>query len=105
MVCVSVLYPYAPGKRFDHDYYARNHMPMVMALCKTSGIIRYEIDRGLASGTPGSSAPFTCIGRLYFNTAQEFQKAMESHGPEILGDVPNYTDIDLQIQISEMSPS
>jgi uncharacterized protein (TIGR02118 family) len=100
-----VCFPYAPGKRFDHDYYARNHMPMVMDLCKAHGLIRYEIDRALAGGTPGSPPPFTCIGRLYFDTAQEFQSAMESHGPEILGDVPNYTDIALQIQVSEMAPS
>jgi len=80
-------------------------MPMVMELCKASGVIRYEIDRGFASGTPGSSAPFTCIGRLYFNTPQDFEKAMEEHASEILGDVPNYTDIELQIQVSQMSPS
>jgi uncharacterized protein (TIGR02118 family) len=105
MVCISVLYPNAPGKKFDHEYYSRSHMPLVMDRCKSSGLIRYEIDRGLAGVAPGSSAPFTCIGRLYFNTVEEFQKAIAAHGPEILGDVPNYTDIELQIQVSQMSPS
>ena len=105
MVCISVLYPNAPGKKFDHEYYSRSHMPLVMDRCESSGMIRYEIDRGLAGGAPGSSAPFTCIGRLYFNTVEEFQKALAAHGPEILGDVPNYTDIELQIQVSQMTPS
>ncbi len=105
MVCISVLYPYSPGKKFDHDYYARHHMPMVLELGKNFGIIRYEIDRGLAGGTPESSAPFACIGRLYFHAVEEFQAVMESHGSGILGDVPNYTDIDLQIQVSQMSAS
>lgn len=100
MVCISVLYPNAPGKKFDHDYYARTHMPLVMDRCKSSGMIRYEIDTGLAGGAPGSPAPFTCVGRLYFNTVEEFEKAMGAHGPEIISDVPNYTDIELQIQIS-----
>jgi uncharacterized protein (TIGR02118 family) len=105
MVCISVFYPNAPGKKFDHDYYAEKHMPLVMDRLKRSGLIRYEIDRGLAGGAPGSSAPFTCIGRLYLNTVEEFQNAIAEHGPEILGDVPNYTDIELQIQVSQMTPS
>lgn len=105
MVCLSVFYPHAPGKKFDHDYYSQKHMPLVMDRLKSSGLIRYEIDRGLAGGAPGAPAPFTCTGRLYFNTVEEFQKALATYGPEILGDVPNYTDIELQIQISQMTPS
>jgi uncharacterized protein (TIGR02118 family) len=105
MVCISVLYPNAPGKKFDHEYYAQTHMPLVVDRCKGSGLIRCEIDIGLAGGAPGSSAPFTCIGRLYFNTIEEFQKAIAVHGPEILADVPNYTDIELQIQVSQMTTS
>jgi uncharacterized protein (TIGR02118 family) len=105
MVCISVFYPYSHGKKFDHEHYAQNHMPMVMDRCKSFGLIRYEIDSGLAGGEPGSPAPFTCVGRLYFNTAAEFQQAMAAHGQEILGDVPNYTDIELQIQVSQTTPS
>ena len=105
MVCISVIYPNAPGRKFDHDYYAQRHMPLVMDRCKSLGLIRYEIDKGLAGGAPGSPAPFTCIGRLYFNTVEEFQTAMGKHGPEFLGDVPNYTDIELQIQVSQTTPS
>jgi uncharacterized protein (TIGR02118 family) len=105
MVCISVLYPNASGKKFDHEYYAQTHMPLVMDRCKGSGLIRWEIDSGLAGGAPGSSAPFICIGRLYFNTIEEFQKAIAAHGPEILGDVPNYTDIELQIQVSQTTSS
>jgi len=105
MVCISVFYPNASGKNFDHEYYAQNHMPLVMNRCQGFGLIRYEIDTGLAGGAPGSSAPFTCVGRLYFNTIEAFQKAIAAHGPEILGDVPNYTDIELHIQVSQMTPS
>ncbi|HEV2200271.1 MAG TPA: EthD family reductase [Bryobacteraceae bacterium] len=105
MVCVSVFYPAAPGKRFNHDYYAQHHMPLVMDRCKSFGLTRYEIDRGLAGGAPGSPAPFACVGRLYFDTLEGFHKAMGAHGPEFLGDVPNYTDIELQIQVSQMAAS
>jgi uncharacterized protein (TIGR02118 family) len=105
MVCISVFYPNASGKTFDHEYYAQTHMPLVMSRFGGLGLIRYEIDRGLAGGTPGSPAPFTSTGRLYFNTLEEFQKAMEAYGPEILSDVRNYTDIELQIQVSETTSS
>jgi uncharacterized protein (TIGR02118 family) len=105
MVCISVLYPNSSGKKFDHAYYAKIHMPLVMERCNSFGLIRYEIDKGMAGGVPGSSAPLTCVGRLYFNTLEEFERAMAAHGTEILGDVPNYTDIELQIQISQMTPS
>lgn len=103
MVCISVLYANTPGKKFDHDYYAKKHMPMVMDRLKSSGMIRYEIDRGLSGGVPGSAPPFVCIGRLYFNTLEEFQRALGAEGPEILKDVPNYTDIQFQMQISQNS--
>jgi uncharacterized protein (TIGR02118 family) len=105
MVCISVLYPNVPGKKFDHDYYARHHMPLVMDRWKSSGLIRYEIDMGLAGGAPGSPAPFICVGRLYFSSLEDFQKAIESQGADVLADVPNYTDIELQIQVSQMTPS
>ena len=69
-----------PGKRFDHDYYAKKHMPMVMDRLQNSGMIRYEIDRGLAGGAPGSEGLFVCVGRVYFNTLEEFQQALGSQG-------------------------
>jgi len=36
----------------SHDYYARKHMPMVMERLKGSGMLRYEVDEGLAGGGP-----------------------------------------------------
>ena len=105
MVCISVLYPNAPGKRFDFEYYFQKHMALVMDRLKSHGLIRYEIDTGLAGGAPGAATPFTCMGRLYFNQLDEFQKGMATYASEILGDVPNYTDIEPQIQISQMTPS
>jgi uncharacterized protein (TIGR02118 family) len=105
MVCISVYYANAFGKKFDHAYYERTHMPLVMDRCKSFGLIRYEIDMGLAGGAPGSSAPFSAVGRLYFNTLPEFQKAFAMHGREIMADVPNYTDIQPEIQVSQLANS
>jgi len=99
MIRVSVLYPNEPGKNFDHDYYANKHMPLVGRLLKA---VRYEIDRGLAGGAPGAPAPFVAACHIYFGSLADFQTNMGAHGKTLMDDIPNYTNIQPQIQISEM---
>jgi uncharacterized protein (TIGR02118 family) len=81
--------------------YASKH-PMVMERLKGSGMLRYEVEKGLAGGGPGAPAPFVAACHLYFNAAADFKKGIAAHGTEIMGDIPNYTDISPQIQISEI---
>jgi uncharacterized protein (TIGR02118 family) len=102
MICVSVLYPNTPAVKFDYDYYAQKHMPLVVDRLKSLGMVRYEIDRGLGGGAPGSAAPFDCIGRLYFNKLEEFQESFAKHGAELLADIPNYTDAKAELQVGEV---
>jgi uncharacterized protein (TIGR02118 family) len=102
MIRVTVLYPSGDGKKFDHDYYVKKHMTLVQERLKSFGIVRTEVDKGVAGGAPGSSAPYVAIGHVYFNTLADFQKGMGQHGKEILADVPHYTDIQPQMQISEI---
>ncbi len=102
MIRVSVLYNNQPGSRFDHEYYAQRHMPMVREKLRRFGLLRAEIDKGLAGEEPDSPAPFVCIGHLYFQSLTDFQNGMLAHGEDILADVPNYTDLTPQIQVSEM---
>jgi uncharacterized protein (TIGR02118 family) len=45
---------------------------------------------------------FACVGKLYFSTVDEFQQAMTAHGAELQADIPNFTDIQPQFQISEV---
>jgi uncharacterized protein (TIGR02118 family) len=102
MIRVTVLYPNEAGKRFDHGYYAGKHLPMVMERLKGSGMLRYEVDKGVAGGGPGAPPPFVAACHLYFNGLDDFQKGIAAHGNEILGDIPNYTNISPQIQISDI---
>src|SRR5262245_59065068 len=102
MVRITVLYPNESGKRFDHTYYAQKHLPLVMERLKSSGMLRYEVDKGIAGGAPGAPAPFVATCHLYFNNVADFQKGIGTHSKEIMGDIPNYTDIAPQIQISEI---
>ena len=102
MIKASVLYPNGPGKKFDADYYAGSHAKMVKRLLEPLGLVQIGIEKGIATLEPGAPAPYVAIGYLLFNTIEEFQKAMETHGAEIMSDIPNYTDIEPQIQISEV---
>ncbi len=102
MIRVSAFYPAKDGGKFDHEYYAKTHMPLVKARLGGLGLLRLEIDKGLAGGAPGAPAPFVCVGHLYFNSVADFQAAMKAHGAELMGDVPKFTNIQPQVQISEI---
>ena len=53
-------------------------------------------------GAPGAPAPFVGACHFYFNSLGDFQKAMGAHGKTLVDDIPNYTNISPQIQISEI---
>ena len=101
MIKVSVMYPYAPGARFDHDYYRDRHMPMLKArmgeACRS-----YTIDKGLAGGAPGSPPVYVGMCHVFADSVEAFQAAFSPHAKEILGDIPNYTDLKPVMQISEV---
>ena len=101
MIKVSVMYPNKPGARFDHDYYRDKHMPLVKAklgdACKS-----YTVDKGLAGGAPGAPATYVGMCHIFSDSVESFQAAMGKHAKEIMGDIPNYTDIAPVIQISEV---
>ncbi len=103
MIRVAVLYPNKSGAKFDHQYYATSHMPMVKEKLSGFGLIKTEIDTGLGGGAPDSDAPYTSIGYLLFDSIENFQKVMGAHGEEIMSDIPNYTDIAPEIQVSELA--
>jgi len=101
MIKVSVFYPYSAGARFDHDYYRDTHMPLLQARmgehCKY-----YTIDKGLAGGTPGSPPVYVGMCHVFCDSVEAFQAGFAPHAAEILGDIPNYTDLQPVLQISEV---
>jgi uncharacterized protein (TIGR02118 family) len=101
MIKVTILYPNGDGKTFDMDYYANVHMPMVANLLGDS-LRLFEIDRGLAGRTPDEPIPFLAIGYLYFDQLSAFQNSFGPNAEAIRGDIPNYTNIQPVLQISEV---
>src|SRR5205814_6103825 len=57
MIRISVLYPSSEGKKFDVNYYVNNHMKLVRERLGSFGLVRTEVDKGLAGGAPGAPAP------------------------------------------------
>jgi uncharacterized protein (TIGR02118 family) len=101
MIKVSVMYPNKSGARFDHAYYRDKHMPLVQSrlgdACKY-----YTVDKGLAGGAPGAEATYVAMCHIFSDSVEAFQAGMGRHGQEILGDIPNYTDLHPVIQVSEV---
>jgi uncharacterized protein (TIGR02118 family) len=102
MYCLSVIYPNRDGARFDLDYYTGTHMSLVEDRLRPGGLLRYELERGVARWGTGEPAPFVMICHMYFNTLDELQRAFGEHSAELIGDIKVYTDIQPVMQISEI---
>ena len=101
VIKVNVLYPNKTGAKFDMDYYCNSHMRLVQK--KLGAALKgLEVDQGLAGGTPGSPPAYVAICHLSFDSVAAFQKAFDPNAQAIMSDIPNYTDIEPVIQISEV---
>jgi len=98
---VSVFYPNNEGSKFDMNYYCNSHIPMVRqklgAACKGAAV-----EQGITGATPGSRPGFIAMGHIYFDSVEAFQTAFGPHAEAIMADIPNYTDIQPTLQISEV---
>ena len=51
---------------------------------------------------PNAPAPFIASGFIEFDSIADFEKGFEAHGEKILADIPNYTNIQPTVQISDI---
>ena len=101
MLKVTIFYPNAEGSTFDMDYYATKHMPMVADLLGDA-LVKFEIDKGISGRSPEEQAPYMAIGYLYVNSMEQYGQAFGPNADKIRGDIPNYTNVQPIIQVSEM---
>ncbi|MEM6765869.1 MAG: EthD family reductase [Bacteroidota bacterium] len=101
MIKVSILYPNGEGHTFDMDYYANTHMPMVAKLFGDS-LKSYRIDLGVGGRTPEDPIPYLAVGTFYFEQLSAYQNSFGPHAEKIRSDIPNYTNIQPQVLISEV---
>jgi uncharacterized protein (TIGR02118 family) len=101
MYKVNVMYPNQKDSHFDLEYYRTKHMALVEKHLKPFGLLRTEVLRGL-SGGGGQPAPYVCIGNLYFDSADGYEKGVAASGGVLRADISNFTDVAPIRQISEI---
>jgi uncharacterized protein (TIGR02118 family) len=66
------------------------------------GLQAVAVEHGTAGMAPGSPPAFIAMGHLYCDSVAAFQTAFAPHAQTIMADIPNYTDIEPTIQISDV---
>ena len=101
MIKISVMYPNGPDARFDEAYYRDRHMPMVKNLmgdyCKY-----FTVDGTIPGGVPAANAIYIAMGHLFCDSLDDFNAGFGPHAKDILADIPNYTNTQPVIQMSEV---
>jgi uncharacterized protein (TIGR02118 family) len=104
MIKVSIFYPNTKGRRFDRDYYLNKHIPRAIELFSAHpGYRSTSVEFGLGGGGAEEPPTYTAICHFVFDSFESFKAAFIPNRPELRGDVPNYTDIETIIQISEIA--
>ncbi len=101
MVKVSVMYPNHEGTKFDMTYYINRHIPMARQLLG-SALRGVSVEQGISGEEPGSPAPYVAMGHLLFDSVEAFQTSFGPHAQAIMEDIPNYTNSEPIVQISEV---
>ena len=101
LIKVSIMYPFAEGKTFNMEYYETKHMPMVAGFLG-SNLVKYTIEKGLASGIPNQPLPYMAIGTFYVKSLDDYQAAIAPNRDAIRADFANYTNIAPVILVSEV---
>jgi uncharacterized protein (TIGR02118 family) len=101
MIKVSVLYPNGPETQFDVDYYKNSHLPII-AQALGDALKGMELNVGLGGRAPGELAPYVAIVHLTFDSVESFNASFGPHAATFAADVPNYTNVKGELQISEI---
>ena len=100
MIELSVMYPEAKEKRFNLDYYMKEHMRLVQTTW--AGLIQDAyVTRGVTGAVNGAPPLYRVTAHIRFASMQDLGKAL-ARGAELFADIPNFTDIQPVVQTSEV---
>ncbi|MCX6216637.1 EthD family reductase [Spirosoma sp.] len=100
MVRLTVLYPKTENSQFDLTYYLEKHIPLVKERLTPFGLTGVDMNEAITGGE--ALPPYAMITFLAFNTTDELEKGMGTHGAELLGDIPNFTDVQPLTQVVQV---
>jgi len=101
MIKLTVMYPNSADLKFDKDYYRNQHIQLLEELLGEA-IISTDVNIGIAGGSPDQPAPYVVIANLVFESMDAFQKSFGVNSEKILEDLPNFTNVKPEVQISEI---
>jgi uncharacterized protein (TIGR02118 family) len=101
LIKVSVMYPFSEDKTFNMEYYETKHMPMVAGFLGAN-LVKYTIEKGVASGIPNQPLPYMAIGTFYVKSLADYQAAIAPNRDAIRADFANYTNVAPVILVSEV---
>ena len=100
MIELSVMYPQQEGKRFNLDYYLKDHAALIQA--KWGGLVKEaSFVRGLSGGSADAPPTYQVVAHIRFRSMDDFKQALATGG-ELFADIPNFTDIKPTVQVGEV---
>ena len=106
---MTILYPAGEGIKFDPDYYRDHHLKLIMSLYGSS-IKRFEL-RTVPPAAPPAIPPangappppkFSAAVNIWIADFDAFNANNAKHGPELVADVPHFTNSQPTIQFDEV---
>lgn len=98
MIRLLVLYPKGEGTKFDADYWASKHMPMLSEAWPT--MTRWDADKG------DDNSPYHAAAHIYFPSLEALTEAMgQPASAKVMADVANYTNVQPQVATHEIIAS
>ena len=97
---VTVMYPNTPGSKFDMDYYLSSHFDLVGKLWGPK-LQSVRAVKGMGTPDPDTPAPYQVMAILEVENMDVLHSLIEEHGEEVMGDIPNFTDVSPVVQVSE----
>lgn len=76
-------------------------MPMVAGYLGAN-LVKYTIEKGLASGIPNQPLPYLAIGTFYVKSLSDYPAAIAPNREAIRADFANYTNVAPIIVVSEV---
>lgn len=96
------MYPNSSDLKFDKNYYTNEHMQLLFDLVGKA-LLKSETDTGIAGAVPGEAAPYVVISHLTFESLESFQQSFGVNAEKILADLPNFTNVQPLVQLSEIN--
>ena len=96
---VSVIYPKTESSTFDYTYYVEKHVPLVNHYWGHHGLRGLQVLRG--TGSLGGAPAYELIALLDFESQEAFLGAAGAHADDVMGDIPNFSNVQPVVQFNE----